>query len=137
MNTFKIGVTGTRTGMTHTQRDSFVAILNSLLCEHTSIEFHHGDCVGVDIEAANIAQELRIRTVCHPPVDSELRAFHTSDEIREPKTHFARNRNIVSSVELLIVIPWQMEWNARGGTWYTHDYAVKNQVEVNILWPYS
>jgi hypothetical protein len=48
-------------------------------------------------------------------------------------THFARNRNIVDASDILIVIPYQDEWQPSGGTWYTHDYAVKKGVLVVII----
>ena len=41
------------------------------------------------------------------------------------------------SVQLLLVIPFQTSHSSTGGTWYTHDYAVKKGVPVEILWPMS
>ena len=129
-----IGVTGTRSGMIDDQLRRFAEFLEELT-EQGATEFHHGDCVGVDEQAAIMAQGMGLRTICHPPLKEDLRAFHKSDEIREQQNHFARNRSIVDNVDLLIVVPWQDEWQPRGGTWYTHDYAEKVGVETFTVWP--
>jgi len=131
----KIGITGTRSGMNEEQRMRFRYHLLRVACEHVVTEFHHGDCVGVDEEAAVMASNMGIQTVCHPPVDESLRAHHNSTIILGQKTHFARNRNIVDSVDFLFVIPYQDAWQPRGGTWYTHDYARKKGVETITIWP--
>lgn len=132
---FKLGVTGTRIGMNQYQRDTVRAILVGLLEDVKEMELHHGDCIGVDVQVAEFAKELGIRIVCHPPVDRSLRAFHKSDEFREEKTHFARNRTIVNETNSLLVIPKDTSPQKHGGTWYTHDYALKNNKPVVIIYP--
>jgi len=131
--TFKIGITGTRSGASDKQLVSLGHLMGSVIVREPTVELHHGDCVGVDIQAAVIASRVGIHTVCHPPVDESLRAFHESDTILPQLNHFARNRNIVEACDILIVIPYQDEWQPRGGTWYTHDYAVKKGVDVAII----
>jgi hypothetical protein len=128
MKTLNVGVTGTRNGMNTYQENRVIEYLNMLknkLPLYDTYQLHHGDCVGVDVEVAKIAQELGYKTVNHPPVDSELRAYHESDIILEPKTHFARNRDIVNNSEILLVVPMENSHQTKGGTWYTHDYATK------------
>jgi len=146
METFKIGITGTRNGMNVDQLESFQERMKTIYdisserhpgVRRRPIELHHGDCVGVDVETAQIATGLGIKTVCHPPVDQRLRAHHKSDVILEQKTHFARNRDIVDSVDILFVLPLQDKWQSRGGTWYTHDYAKKKGVPFEIFFPMS
>lgn len=127
----KIGVTGTRSGMNKRQKQEFTELLTEL----GTGEFHHGDCVGVDVEAAKIAAKLGWRIVCHPPVKDELRAYHNSDEIREPKSYFARNRNIVDETDVLFVVPYQDSHQSHGGTWYTHDYAKKKDKPLHVIFP--
>ena len=127
----KIGVTGTRSGMNKRQQQEFTDFLNEL----GSGEFHHGDCVGVDVEAARIAEKLGWKIVCHPPIKDDLRAFHDSDEFREPKSYFARNRNIVDETDVLLVIPYQDSHQSHGGTWYTHDYAKKKDKPLHVIFP--
>lgn len=127
----KIGFTGTRRGMTEKQSEAFLALVESL----NAVEFHHGDCVGADDEAARLIP-FGVRIVCHPPLDVSHRAFNgVFHEMREPNTHFARNRNIVDSTDVLIAAPAEMEHQERGGTWYTHDYAIKKLKPVYVVWP--
>lgn len=130
----KIGVTGTRDGMNELQR---VAAGRYFLFkwDPKTTEIHHGDCVGVDVQFADMAYYTGFKTVCHPPVTDDLRGFHKSDEIRDPHTHFKRNRNIVNDVDLLVVIPRENQHQTVGGTWYTHDFALKMHKPVIILWP--
>lgn len=132
----KIGITGTRSGLTEKQRlgveECLIVMMTNL---DEVIELHHGDCIGVDIEVAEIAAGLGLITVCHPPEKSSLRAYHDSDEVRSPLSYFARNRNIVDESEILLVAPFQEEWQSKGGTWYTHDYAKKTGKSIIILYP--
>lgn len=127
----KVGFSGTSSGMTDAQKHSLRGLLPLL----EATELHHGDSVGADTEAADLAWELGLRVVVHPPVDQKARAnnlnFH---EWREPKTHFARNRHIVDTTDALVVAPWSAE-KTEGGTWYTHDYAVKVRKDVYIICP--
>lgn len=127
-----IGVTGTRSGMTLEQRKQVEAIFAN--CPLGSLAVHHGDCVGVDVEFAGIAKLYGCHTICHPPTENKLRAWHTSDEVLPPKSYFARNRDIVDACSMLIVVPYQTEWSSNGGTWYTHDYAKKKGVPIKIIW---
>ena len=128
----KIGITGTRSGMTEHQFSQLRAFLSQY---PAGTEFHHGDCVGVDVEAATLAETLGFHVVSHPGPGGHLQAGHKSHEVRESQTHFKRNRNIVDSTEVLVVIPFQAEWQPNGGTWYTHDYAVKKEKPVIIMFP--
>lgn len=128
----KIGVTGTRNGMTSEQR----VLLQAHLSEFPAgSELHHGDCVGVDAEVAAIARELGFRVICHPPEKNELRAFYESDESRTPYNYLRRDRNIVDETDQLLVVPMHTEWQPKGGTWYTHDYAKKKNKPLTIIWP--
>ena len=127
----KIGVTGTREGATEYQLKE----LRSVLAELKGTEFHHGDCRGVDSQAAAIARELGYKIVCHPPILTEEQGYFGGDEIREPAGYMKRDRTIVEETDVLLVCPKQMEWQQKGGTWYTHDYAVKLGKPLSIIWP--
>ena len=130
----KIGVTGTRSGMTYDQSLQVEDFFADLPTDEQH-ELHHGDCVGVDVEVARLAALAGYHVVCHPPLNSELRAYHESDDYRSKDSYFARNRTIVNECDILLVIPFQDEWQPNGGTWYTHDYAKKKGVEFRVLWP--
>ena len=127
----KVGVTGTREGATEYQLNE----LRSVLAELKGTEFHHGDCKGVDEQAASIAKEMGYKIVCHPPESDYLRAFFVSDEYRLPTGYLKRDRAIVSECDILLVVPLQMEWQSKGGTWYTHDYAKKTNKPYSVIWP--
>jgi len=127
----RVGVTGTRSGMTNLQRFLVAGLLESL----AGAELHHGDCVGVDAQVAQLARDLGYKIVCHPPEKQDLRAFEPADEMREPISYFRRNRNIVDECDVLIVVPYQNSHQSSGGTWYTHDYAQKKNKPLHIIWP--
>jgi hypothetical protein len=135
----RIGVTGTREGATEYQLKTVRNFLATMAYEVRNdggvLELHHGDCIGVDEQVASIAKELGIRTVCHPPISDVQRAHHASDEWRLPKGYLERDRAIVDETECLIVVPLQMEWQPKGGTWYTHDYAKKIDKPITVVWP--
>lgn len=132
----KIGVTGTRSGMTEYQKELVQDFLFGFsIRSDILVEIHHGDCIGVDVEVAELADSMGMKVVCHPPSVNDLRAYHQSDEFRDPTTYFARNRNIVNETDLLIVVPYQSEPQRTGGTWYTHDYAKKVDKPVRIFYP--
>ena len=129
----RVGFTGTRYGMTDEQKVRFASLLATL----GATEFHHGDCVGADDQAAAMAScNPKCRIICHPPVDVTHRAYNKkSHEIRPPKTHFARNRDIVNETDILIATPLQAEHQSQGGTWYTIDFAMKMGKVVHIICP--
>lgn len=135
----KVGITGTREGMTDYQIGEVYVVLAELYfdCQSRNIcpSFHHGDCKGVDVQAAEIARALAYTVVCHPPTASEHRGYAAYDEVRTAAGYLQRDRAIVDECDFLLVVPLQMTWQARGGTWYTHDYAKKTNKPFNIIWP--
>lgn len=141
MKPMKIGVTGTRHGPTKHQLSQIMEIMNDIQ-DHAlergwiQIEFHHGDCKGVDAIAAALALHVGWKIVSHPPVKDEMRAFtEFNHEARDPKGYLERDRNIVDEVDFLMVVPYESEWQPKGGTWYTHDYAKKTGTPYKVLWP--
>ena len=128
----KIGVTGTREGSNDSQLQAVIEFLQTV---ELPAELHHGDCTGVDVEVAAAAKELGFKIVCHPPKSTEQQGFFGGDEMREPKGYLERDRKIVDETEMLLVVPLQNEWQSKGGTWYTHDYALKTGKPVMIFYP--
>lgn len=133
----KVGFTGTRKGCTKAQLRSLAQLLVRDLKEME--EAHHGDCMGADEEFALLAnnQIPKERVHVHPPVNEEHRAHHVQEGnvVHPPYSHFRRNRNIVDGTDILVACPMDMEHQNRGGTWYTHDYAVKQGKPIYIVWP--
>lgn len=66
----KIGVTGSRNGMSDEQMKKFIDILSEI---GEVVELHHGDCVGVDVQAAIIAGARDSRSAA-------TRVVHRSNE---------------------------------------------------------
>jgi hypothetical protein len=131
-----IGVTGTRFGMTAEQKGKLLQVLRTDDFTH----WHHGRCIGVDIETHGLMREWFPETyiVVHPPIKTEHEGDpekYRGDQERHRKSHFARNRDIVDETGGLIVIPFQGKWQPKGGTWYTHDYAIEKCKPVLIIWP--
>ena len=131
----KIGVTGTRNGMTEYQYNNIRKGLTHLKRKHDELELHHGDCIGVDIQVANMARNLGIKVVSHPPIKEDLRAFHDSDIVLKSDNYLTRDRRIVDSVDMLIVVPNEDSFQRKSGTNYTHDYAKKMGNNKVIFYP--
>lgn len=129
----RIGFTGTQQGMTSQQQDAVKQLL-SRYNGHFG-EFHHGDCIGSDREALEIATELKYRTVCHPPERADKRAFTDNHETWVPKPYLMRNHDIVLATELLIATPRKDVEELRSGTWATVRYARKLDRAVAVVFP--
>jgi hypothetical protein len=135
----KIGCTATRFGCTDEQLKTLLHNLLILSCE---AEAHHGDCVGGDSDFHNIIRkELPTwKIVGHPPLilsreDDRMWAKNKCDELREPKRHLARNRDIVNEVDILFAMPYSMTEQHSGGTWYTINFARKHKKPLVIIFP--
>lgn len=96
---------------------------------------HHGDCIGVDVQTAKIAEFMGVKTVCHPPSNPAARARHNSTVILPEKEYLDRNRDIVDAVDYMIVVPFEKEEILRSGTWMTYRYAKKRDVGRTIIFP--
>lgn len=124
-----IGFTGTRYGMTPNQKKKVYEIL--LQHKRQGAKFHHGDCRGADVQAAQIAHVLRYRTIAHPgPTDS---VNFVSDETCDEKPFLERNRDIVDFTQLLIAAPRTAQEELRSGTWATVRYARKTGKKVIVV----
>lgn len=146
-----LGFTGTSQGMTQRQQ----ATVRYLFSKLVLTVLHHGDCVGADAQAHQLAIDLSAQVIIHPPSDPKLRAFcaevryYSTDEIfsrsstdsyiRPPKTYLARNRDIVKEgVDGIIGAPkdFMAPTNLRGqGTWTTIGYARKAKRRLWIVVP--
>lgn len=116
----KIGFTGTQKGMTDAQKKRVETYLKN---NPKVKEFHHGDCVGADAEASNMAELIGLHIVCHPPLITDKRAFMPAHETREPLDYLARNKAIVHESEMMLATPKEHNEVMRSGTWATIRYA--------------
>lgn len=105
--------------MTAAQQHELEVLLRGL---GVGSELHHGDCVGADDIAGQVAHRCSFRVVAHPPTNERLRAHGVADEVREPLEYQVRNRRIVDETEMLIAAPDGPE-RLYSGTWSTVRYA--------------
>ena len=139
---FKLGITGTKNGWTGSQFDSFLSVIKELKFID---EFHHGDCVGVDMQAHYLVPCFcpRVSLHVHPPVNKKYRAFcgyiPSLSEVRlifsEPSEYLTRNKDIVNSVDKMIACPKNMFEELRSGTWAAIRYCRKIKKPLKIIWP--
>lgn len=122
----RVGFTGTRRGMSERQKSLVRHFLNHLY--RAGAEFHHGVCIGADIQAAEIAREIGYRTVGHPGPPGIWRDDKWVDDERRVATGYRlRNRAIVDECSTLLAAPQYLYENnhaaRRSGTWQTINYA--------------
>lgn len=126
----RMGFTGSRGGMTPAQKVGVAEVLKR------AAWLHHGDCIGADSEAHDIAVRLGVKVCVHPPLVPTLRAFRPGNDYRTPKKYLIRNRDIVRETRELVAAPaGPEEENPRSGTWATIRYARDHQRLVTIVWP--
>jgi len=138
-----LGFTGTHLGMTLEQRDSFCKIVQKNFPNLT--EFHHGDCIGADLEADAIISTRPDRDnfliVVHPPVDQKAQAFSwkvhpkSNHKVLDPKPYLIRNHDIVDSCNILIAAPKGFKEELRSGTWATIRYARSKRTQIWYILP--
>lgn len=131
----RFGFTGTQRGMTIEQGRQVLDLLK------TATELRHGDCIGADKQAHDIALALRgqgqaIRLVGHPPESSLKRAWCKGfDDVRPCRGYLERDWDIAMQCDALIACTKGMEEEVRSGTWATIRYARKLQRHIYIILP--
>lgn len=134
-----IGFTGSSEGMTEEQAKALWAWLGllkqELKTDQEEMEFHHGDCIGADSDAHDLARILKYKTVAHPPINESKRAFKKADVILKEKKYLDRNQDIAEVCDVLLATPKEAKEILRSGTWSTVRRARKLHKEVIILSP--
>ena len=127
-----VGFTGTQQGMSNSQKEQVRCFLQN----NNVIEFHHGDCLGADSEAHDIAVELKIPVVIHPPTVWRYRAFKQNNaKIHVCAPYLRRNHDIVDACSVLLVCSRTSYEILRSGTWATYRYAIKQKVKTIVYLP--
>jgi hypothetical protein len=127
----KTGFTGTQRGMTAAQKRVVETFIRNI-----KGEFHHGDCIGADEEAHEIALGHGLKIVIHPPANTKKRAFcEDATDLRIEKSYLSRNKDIVLETEQLIAAPGEEEEQTRSGTWSTVRYARSLKRVISIVLP--
>lgn len=127
----QVGFTGTQRGMTEAQW----ATLWHLLVARAPGDFHEGDCIGSDAQAAHGARLAGFRIIGHPPGNPTKRAHFSADEWRKPLPYLVRNHNIVDASEEMLATPSEFEEQLRSGAWTTIRYARKVGRRVAVILP--
>jgi len=95
--------------------------------------FHHGDCVGADEDAHEVAQAMGYKIHAHPP-DKEKYRSHVGFAITsKPAPYMVRNQAIVDACSILVACPQEdrvmlssgLVDTQRSGTWSTIRKAQK------------
>lgn len=138
----KLGFTGTRDGLTENQKIALKKLFEDLL--YSIDEFHHGDCLGADMDAHILSEELQFHRIAkekifniiiHPPEKDTLRAYCVGDETRDVFPYLRRNKNIVDETDILIACPKSRIEEQRSGTWSTVRYAYSKNKPLILLFP--
>lgn len=130
-----VGFTGTQSGMTAYQKVGVLKLLHGYFQEQPEPRFHHGDCIGADEEAAELARKVGFYIVGWPCTITAKRAHFPSDASHIPSEPLVRNRAIVLISGVLIATPRTMAEELRSGTWATIRFARKMHRKIEIVWP--
>jgi len=129
----KVGVTGTQQGWTRAQKTAFILLIADL----DITEFHFGDCIGVDEQAARTVRSRFGMDIlhCHPPDNPKKRAYVSGGTIYPEKPYLERNKDIAHAAELVIVLPRTAEPSNRSGTWHTYRCAIALDKGIIVIGP--
>jgi hypothetical protein len=130
-----VGFAGTRKGMNQKQCQDFILLVKRLVGSSADVTLHHGDCVGADAQAHDIACGLGCRIEIHPPSNPWRRAWCEAEVIYPPLPYLERNQAIVDQADMLVATPAQCFEVIRSGTWAAIRRARKKGIPITILYP--
>lgn len=128
-----LGITGTRKGMSEKQFD----LVKEFVKENSGVTvFHHGDCIGVDVQTAMLVENYlpKVWIVSHPSKSTTTRAHGPADETMRPKDYLIRDQDNVDASDYLWAAPDGGE-RVRSGTWATVRMARKKGIPITIIMP--
>jgi hypothetical protein len=127
-----IGMTGTRSGLSPAQRTFVLKWLEN----NSATVLHHGDCIGADDEVALMFSMAGSYIIAHPGGIPAMRAnSEATDLILTPLNNLVRNRFIVKHSKHLLAFPESRGPTPNSQTWYTIEYAQKQNVPITIILP--
>jgi hypothetical protein len=145
-----LAFSGTRRGMSDKQR----VIAKRIIREINPSYVHHGCCVGADeqihefcvkgFRTGQFIKDTREQIVIypkivgHPPDNSFQRMYIDKEqfaEVRPPADYLPRNRDIISSSQLLVATPLTPKSVEKSGTWYTINYARAKDIPTIVITP--
>jgi len=121
--------------MTVDQRIKVALIISRATLGYKRVEFHHGDCIGADVQAHELTIGIVDKVVSHPQANDRFRAFVVADEILGAKGYLVRSKDIVDASDRLIATPRRFEEEMHSDTWSTIRYARKMRTPRLIVWP--
>lgn len=125
-----LGITGTREGPTEEQQ----AVMAEYISDAEQVL--HGDCVGVDETAHNMAKASGVPVKRYPPTNPRLRAYcDDAEETHRQLPYLERNKRIVAACDFLLVVPNTFEEQVRSGTWSTRRWADRTGTAYVIVYP--
>lgn len=124
-----VGISGTRHGANATQLYEIKTLLMDFK-EQGAKNFRHGDCIGVDVEAADIARKLGYFIIIHP---GPFGVGSKTDIILGRLPFLDRNKIIVDMSDVMLIVPYTNKEILRSGTWATYRYAQKKSVPVRMV----
>ncbi len=130
----RIGVTASQEGLSERQ----IILIREMLVKLNCTELHHGDCLGGDADIHQIALQLDIDVVIHPPENESKRAFcDHAIKVHRQYPYLERNRHIVDATDYLLGCPNTMYERLRSGTWSTIRYARKIDKPYLVILPFE
>lgn len=143
-----VAFTGSQSGMTLFQRENLATKFLAL----GMTQLNHGDCIGSDLMANEIAIEMGCEVFyLFPSIFLAKRAFAFPDSKEKevwldwkngirykfavPGKPLERNQRLVDSASILLATPKEFKHTLRSGTWATIRYAWKKKKDVIIIPP--
>ena len=134
----KISMTGTRQELklTKVQLENFKNLMIQYK-EEGYTHLNHGDCIGADAIAHEMAVELGLEIIIHPPDDPKYRANCTTGnvEIMPEKSYRSRNQQIVNNGSVLLALSRGNREINYSGTWMTVRMARKKGMPIVVCYP--
>lgn len=130
-----VGFTGTRAGMTDAQK----GVVERFLRAWHVMAFEHGDCIGADDDADEIAVRIGLARVLRPcdiermRAHGERRGGHVL-KVYAPERPLVRNEKIVLDSHMMLSTPNGPE-TTRSGTWMTIRRARQAKRHIVIVFP--
>ena len=113
--------------------DEQLSVLKEILLGQPSDSwFLHGDCIGADAQAAELAASLGYKLECFPANRPGKRAFVLSDIVHPEAEPLDRNWDLASG-DLLIACPKQFKMITYSGTWSTVRRAIKRDTPYLVI----
>ena len=100
----KLGFSGSRNGMTRSQRAMLGSWMSLWLTTNEIYEVHHGTCVGADDQFHQLCKWFGLRIILHPPSKPDLTVTQhyldvPEEDIRPALDYLPRNDRIVAECD--------------------------------------